>query len=306
MKRNRIYIFVFIFLPYILKGQVAENHYDSALVCQLGIKKILSERIGDNLTIEKSILVNKYLFNDNCELIQDSSALGVTDYTYDLITGKLVSRHLQNIEEEEYKYINDTLTISTIYALDIKKRYVTRYIKSKSGRTRIIVKSDASDPLYFDSSIYNYGKNGLLVEKKVITPRLYLVSKYIYDSSNRLIRINERTNHSNTYFDYLYSYTDSSSSVIERYFNFDGKLIEVSSEKVFDQEKRLIEYKTKDVRYIYTYNSLNKLLVSEMINLISHTKTIKKYTYNVDGTINTIEMIFPNRKVSMLKFTYYK
>ncbi|WP_156026934.1 hypothetical protein [Sporocytophaga myxococcoides] len=250
--------------------------------------------------------MNKYLFNDNCELIQDSSALGVTDYTYDLITGKLVSRHLQNIEEEEYKYINDTLTISTIYALDIKKRYVTRYIKSKSGRTRIIVKSDASDPLYFDSSIYNYGKNGLLVEKKVITPRLYLVSKYIYDSSNRLIRINERTNHSNTYFDYLYSYTDSSSSVIERYFNFDGKLIEVSSEKVFDQEKRLIEYKTKDVRYIYTYNSLNKLLVSEMINLISHTKTIKKYTYNVDGTINTIEMIFPNRKVSMLKFTYYK
>lgn len=303
MMKIWIYTFILLFLPSFLRAQVAEYHYDSSLVCQLGIRRIEVKSFKYEESNAKSMLVHWYLFDDKCRLVRDSSSMGISEFSYDAVTGKLVRRNFYNIQKEEFKYVDDNLMISTVYTSEGKS--ITKHIKSKSGLRRMVIISRSYDPLYFDSTDNTYNKNGLLVKSKVSTPMVHWTIDYFYDSSNRIVRKNDLTNYSNTYFLYSYKSTDSSSVVTEKYFNYDGKLIEVSSKKVFDRNKRLIEYKRPDLKYIYRYNDSGRLLKSESMSLNSNTSTVKNYTYNADGTIDTIEMIFQNKKVSTLKFTYY-
>ena len=57
-----------------------------------------------------------------------------------------------------------------------------------------------------------------------------------------------------------------------------------------------VEYKSRYLEiYSYEYDSLNRLLRWEKLGSISGFKTSKKYTYNTNGTICKIEIVFSKK-----------
>jgi len=286
MKKNvPVTIFLLIFFSTKLYPQVPEQLFDSALVCKLKIESI---RI-----LESDKIIRQLIFDEKCRLTNDSSESATNSFRYDSI-GRLKVRVIGSWVNESYKYLNDT--VKTSLRIDANGTYLTKETYYKKRNSKIITEHKVNSMHFYDSTIYNYDKNEKLLERRKVSPYFFLTKKYYYDSMGKLTKTTTKSSEHDTYTTYSYDTTGKNNRVTETYYNANGNLIEFTISKLYDERNRLVEYKNRYLEvYSYKYDSLNRLSLSEKLGSVSGFKTIKKYSYANNGTIDKIEITFSKK-----------
>ena len=293
MKARITFIFfLLLFFSPKLYAQRPEHLYDSALVCKLKIKSIAISESGKT--------VQRFLFDSNCHLIQDSTEASINVFNYDNL-GRLKRRIIGNWIDERFNYDNDT--VKTYMRADSNGNYITKETNYKKLHKKVISEQKLNTKQFYDSAIYYYDAHEKLLEKRKVSPGFFLTKKYFYDSLGRLSKVTSWSNDFTNSLHYSYTTSNGNSIVSEKLFGANGEFIKLVSEKIYDSSKRLMEYKNQYFEtYFYEYDSLNRVSKSDKIGSKSGSKTSKLYSYNTDGTIHKIEILFFRKETLIEKY----